>query len=424
MNITQRKRHLSGAADMKAKFGRYVLFCLALAAAAVFAPGKALAVCCVAYDYQDAHSNTTQILNSINTEELALIQALKDHAGQMTVNSNGQTTALSNMQDTADARATQRAVQQVQVQSVISATQAPSSCNIITGAIGAQPVDQMIQAWRNGLSDAQRDWDKGAPYNGQATASGQGRHAVAIDQVKTHCNNSYADAADVASGTCPTLGVQPGEDEDLKTILGQGTMSQNDAALASEFFVTNSVLPETLGGMPAGYGQTPKGIDDAAQRNTDVMRSSVATYILSHLRASRMDVSGFTTPTNGGAGGTPSSPTAVGGSGSATVDMHQWAESTAAATLGYAQNGTNFPNGVSQDDYQKLRSYSWFNNPNWISSVSTNQQMAEKETPQILAWMAIQNWKAYELQEQSNAALAMILSILEDEHRARQGHSN
>lgn len=398
---------------MKISFRRLAITGSALAAFAVLLPGSVRADDGDAAVVAAIEAEQATLLAAIEAEQLAIVTALTMHSGQMTVNSNGQSTALSNMQDTADARSTQRAVQQVQVNSVIGATQAPSSCNIITGALGAQSMDSMVEAWRNGLSDAQRDWDKGAPHNGQPTPSTIGRHEVAKAQVAVHCQKGYADDADVASGACPSKGGTPGADLDITAILGHGTMSTDLANNASGFFVTNAVTPVTLGGLPSGFGSTPKGIEIVAERNSDVMRSSVATMILSHLRATRMDQSGQQAqndPVNNG--------------NTAKVDLKQWAESTAAPTLGYSGTGTNFLNGVSQDDYLKLRAYSWFNNPNWVSSVSTHPEMAQKEIPLILSYMAIQNWKSYELQEQSNAALAMMLAIMEDEHRARRGHSN
>ena len=381
---------------------------------------------------QDADKNANILNQQIQAETTAIVTALQNLSGQMTINANAATQAQSQMMDTWDARETQRRITDWRMRGAIAASPSASVCNTVTGTVTAKDGFNAANQWQHEILNQQLDFFVGAS---PATAAANGKAAAMEQRNSVHCQVG-ATAYDISTGLCPAgtplqtqqsitgggaLNPTVGLDENADTLIDPATltMGANDRAAANAFIV-HAFDGNAIGAMPNSYATTTAGRQQAAMNLTAVARNSVAQAVVASILADRAAM-----PGTGGLGGSPSISGSIGqtitGSfgtpGPITTNIAQWAEQTAENTIGY-QPSNNFPNGVSRAAYLKLRAMAWFWNPNWVMSVGEHNSDANlKDIAVINAYQVYQNWELYEQIEKMNLVLATMLSIMEADSR-------
>ena len=383
------------------------LAALALLAAAALAPSAAVAA--TPYDYGHAtreHQKTqAHFTEKLREAEMAVVEALRQATGQLSGNLKEQMAGEASIADLQDKRAVQQKIEEARLQATVQAASGASTCNVITGAVGGQDLESQVAQWREQVIQAQVEWDAG-----EIGASRLGSRAAMEKRVDTHCK-LYASEADVASGACSVAVSKEnaGKDLNANTLLGaqNGVLSAQDAD-AAVLFLSTALNPRPLGGLPKEIGKTENGRRLIAERQASLARASVATTIGTMLAANRV---AFDQQVVGDSGGTAEER---------SQGLRDWAEGTAKQTLGYSDQGDNFPNGVSKNAWLELRAKAWFLNPNWAIRVdSQTVDQTAKDIAMMEAFQTYQNWEQYRLLEQINLSLATMLSILEGRERER-----
>lgn len=380
---------------------------------------------------QDADKNAAAVEQQIQAETTAIVTALQNLSGQMTINANAATQAQSQMMDTWDARETQRRITDWRMRGAIAASPSASVCNVVTGSVTAKDGFNAANQWQHQILNQQLDFFTGAS---PATAAANGAAAAMEQRNLVHCQVG-ATQYDISTGLCPAgtpLNTQQsltggnkipttvGLDLNADSVLDPATltMGPNDMAAANAF-VVHAFDGDAIGAMPNNYATTPAGRQQAAKNLTSIARNSVAGAVVSSILADRAAM-----PGTGGTGGAPSAQSSMTSAsntvtgnfnspGPITTNIAQWAEQTAENTIGYLPSN-NFPNGVSRAAYLKLRAMAWFWNPNWVMTVGLHNSDANlKDIAIINAYQVYQNWELYEQIEKMNLVLATMLSIME-----------
>lgn len=387
---------------------RYVplaaLSALAAAAAVHPAPAAAQARCCVQfYDHQNADGNRDQIIDSftkqINAMQLAIIEAMRLGTGQLTGNLREQSTARANMADVQDDRNVVGNIERARLDAIREAASGATSCNVITsasgGTLGAK-INQSVAAQAKDITDFNLG-RSGMP-------SAQGTDMGIKARIDLHCSK-YASQMDVSSGLCTSGSSQmPDANQNIAQSLwysedGTTRTLSKDRADAARAYIINAIAPVPLGGMPENAARTQAGREAAAARMEVAARDSLPAAILADQLARR----------EGNYGGTAN---ATGG----TID--KWAKETSQRVVGYS--GTQFPNGVSWLDYFELRSKGFFfDTTQNVATQGSSAGQAIKDMGLAVQWMAYQNFEIWGQLEKTNATLAAMLSIQQEQATGR-----
>ena len=371
---------------------------------------------------QAGQQDTNSTLQKLQDTGDDIIDALQKHAGQMTANTQAQTNAAANMADVKDQREVMRRIQDQKVRATNQVISGASVCNVITGAITAQNLNQQAVVWRSQAAAAALSYDEGILPNGQ-----RGSQGALMDAYKQgHCKNgSTQELIDV--GYCPSGSpvVKVPTDLNADTILKGSVLTPADNQAATQFMVA-AYAGAPLPALPPGFdGNSEEGRRVIRARDQTLARSSVSYDIISGLIADRVafaDASGSSTAQGTVSNNNESIPGVSGGTGGGqdTTTLQGWAEATAQTTLGYNSAGNNFPNGVSKLGFMELRAKSWFYNPKWgVQLDGQGVDQTAKDLAMMQAFGVYQNWEQYRVLEQINMSLATIVSILQDNTRAR-----
>lgn len=375
-----------------------ILVAAALAGlASVVLPSSSKAACCVAYDYNDAHKNTNQIISQlterINAMQLAIIEAMRLGTGQLSGNLKEQIGANSNVANVQDDRAVTGRVEQARLAAIKGAASGASSCNVITGARNGGQLSNAAAAFRKSLSSDTVNWDLGAV---DALPSAQGSDLAVRARLKRHCS-LYANQDDVRSGLCEAAAsgdLQNASVDVSKSLFYQAdgsssvTLDQQRLDAAKTFMLT-AIAPRPLGGMLPKEAQTPGGQEKASNRQAAAARTSIAVDTVNDILARRA-------PTGNGA-------------------VLQWAQSTASQISGYQ---ANFQNGISWMDWMDVRAKGWYLNPNWgVATDTQGYEQTIKDIAMINAFQAYLGWEQYQQTQRTNLILATILAIQSENSR-------
>ena len=382
-----------------------VLGVLAAAAPVDVRPAAAQARCCVQfYDHQNADGNRDQIIDSftkqINAMQLAIIEAMRLGTGQLTGNLREQSTARANMADVQDDRNVVGNIERARLDAIREAASGASSCNVITSASGGTLGAKITQAVAAQSKDI-KDFNLGR--NGMPSAQGTDMGIKA--RIDLHCSK-FASPMDVSSGLCQSGGNSQMADanQNIAESLwysedGTTRTLSKERAEAARAYIINAVAPVPLGGLPENAARSQAGREAAAARMEAAARDSLPAAILSEQLARR----------EGNYGGQSN------GSGG---NIESWAKETAKRVVGYSN--TQFPNGVSWLDYFELRSKGFFfDTTQNVATQGSSAGQAIKDMGLAVQWMAYQNYEIWAQLEKTNATLATMLSIQQEQATGR-----
>lgn len=385
------------------------LAALAATTAAVLfhpAPARAEITCCVGYyDHKNADGNRDQVIDSftkqINAMQLAIIEAMRLGTGQLTGNLREQSTARANMADVQDDRNVVGNIEKARLDAIREAASGATSCNVITSAAGGTlgaAINQSVAAQSRDISN----FNLGR--NGMPSAEGTDKGIKA--RIDLHCSK-YASPADVSSGMCTGAGSSqmPDANQDIAQSLwfsedGTTRTLSKDRADAARAYIINAIAPVPLGGLPENAARTSAGREAAAARMEVAARDSVPAAVLADQLARREGKFGSSTAN------------ATGGT------VEKWAKETAQRVVGYSS--TQFPNGVSWLDYFELRSKGFFfDTTQNVATQGSSAGQAIKDMGLAVQWMAYQNYEIWSQLEKTNATLAAMLSIQQEQATGR-----
>lgn len=401
---------------------------------------SANAACCVAYDYADAIQGRASVESTIDTHfdtsiaqlQIDIVNALRSHASQMTLNNNQLIRSNASIQNGVDARQVNRKAEDAMQYALRETASGSSVCNVITNVIASQNQAGTMARYREEVQQQSLDYYAGASAS---TASSSGARAALEQRVTQHCAIA-AVQADINDGTCPAstplskaAGAAPagassaatpdgtplpttvGNDQSATVFLGAtyGVMDADQQAQAS-LFLLNAITPTPMAALPKGTGNTENGRRIIANRIASTARISVATSAVSQIITDRA--------TNGA------------NSETQTDALRSWAEGTAKQIPGYTQHASKatgassavsfFPDGVSHTAMMDLRAKSWFFNPNFDSDLDHhNAAQISKDLAVMTAWMINQNNELYKLTENVSLTLATMLSIMIETNRGQ-----
>jgi hypothetical protein len=379
--------------------------------------------------YDAANVSATNTVNasigSLDANETAnttaIIAALKLLSGQNSLNSQGAIQADNNINGFEDTRRVQALQEQATYNALNQAGSGSSGCNMITGDVGAQNLENMVSQLREQNTQAQLDYYLGNSTN---SASHNGRQAAVNALISSYCS-TQATQADVSDGLCSAVapggggssetqpggagvtaaGVPDAVNADVFLNSTNGAMSPSEIAGANQYLAF--ISPAPVGPLPNNAGSSQEGRNLAYARLQNAAQISPAYDVLSDIISRE----------------TPSAMPTTSGSGSSAVNSSQelanWAQATAANTLGYTPtNGQYFPNGVSYDAYLQLRAKSWAMGPNFLGNLnSESEPQVMKDLVTIEGFRAQQGWEEYHMMEENNVLLASILDTLKSENR-------
>lgn len=368
-------------------------------------PAAAQARCCVQfYDHQNADGNRDQIIDSftkqINAMQLAIIEAMRLGTGQLTGNLREQSTARANMADVQDDRNVVGNIEKARLDAIREAASGASSCNVITSASGGTLGAKITQAVSAQSRDI-KDFNLGR--NGMPSAQGTDMGIKA--RIDLHCSK-FASPMDVSSGLCQGGGNSQMADanQNISESLwysedGTTRTLSKERAEAARAYIINAVAPVPLGGLPENAARSQAGREAAAARMEAAARDSVPAAILSEQLARREGNYGGQSNGTGG-------------------NIENWAKETAKRVVGYSN--TQFPNGVSWLDYFELRSKGFFfDTTQNVATQGSSAGQAIKDMGLAVQWMAYQNFEIWSQLEKTNATLATMLSIQQEQATGR-----
>ena len=376
-----------------------IVIALAVSAASLALPAlPARANCCVAYDYNDAKNNTTNIISTlsdkINAMQLAIIEAMRLGTGQLSGNSKEQIGAAANMNNVADDRRVVGNVEMARFNAIRSAASGASSCNTTTAGIATGGLNKGVASLSTALTADMVKWDLGGD---DSVPSARGADVAVQSLLQRHCS-LYANQDDVKSGLCQSAagGELQNADIDISKSLF-AKMSGTEAVTldqqrsdAAKTFLIQAIDPRPQGAMLPQEATSQGGREKAAARHAASARLSIAKYAVADVLSRRQPQNNST--------------------------LTQWAQGTAQQISGY--EGANFSNGVSWHDAMDIKARSWYQNGNWGTAVaSQSAEQATKDSAAILAYIAYVTWEQYRLIEKQNMMMAGILSIQTERSR-------
>lgn len=328
---------------------------------------------------------TNTLTGAVTQSDRDIVQAIQQLSGQNTSNAASEGKLLTNIGNLADKRRTQQLIDTARLAALHAAASGPASCNTMLGAAGAAAFSGAVAQWREQLMLMQQQW-----YDGQTTIAGK-RNPASVSNgaaqrsiIQARCSDGFASEADVAHGVCKSAGQNPGADLDANTLFGSHVMSKADSE-AAQLFATEAITPTIPRPIPDGSMASQPTRAAVAARNAKMARISVAQMIVDAAIARRQPLSG---------------------SQAATL-LQQWAGGTGQQTPGTA----SFPNGVSEDAFMQLRARSFAFDADWQKAVATaTPGQATKDLVAIESYRTWQDWKLYQLEEQQDLALAVLLS--------------
>jgi hypothetical protein len=371
-------------------------------------------------------ASETTIAADVNAANLAVVSALQLLSGQNSLNNQGVITAQSNIASLEDTRRVMGMQQQATFNAINQAGSGSSGCNMITGAVGAQTLENMVSQYREQANQSDLDYYAG---NSTLSASHNGRQAAIGGFISQFCL-TQSTQADKDSGLCPNVtfnapseaqpggagttasGVPDAVNADIFLNPTDGVMSPAQQSSANMYLALAGPTP--VGPLANNSASTLSGKDLAYSRLQQEAQFSPASDVISNLIARTTPNASVGSSTVQSAGTSSTSGNTV----SAPQELQSWAEGTAANTLGYAPTGGKyFPYGVSEDAYLELRAKSWAMGVNFLGNLhSEGEPQVMKDLVTIEAFRAEQGWEEYHQQEQTNALLASILNTLKSEH--------
>lgn len=322
-----------------------------------------------------------------------VVQALQELSSQNTTNTTTLGKLQTNLADVQDQAQVKYGIETARVHALMGAQSGSADCNFLEGASGFSGYAAQVAQWREQLISTNLDWTGNAPtINGQPNPSAVSSQAALSRLTAATCSNGFASAAAIAAGACGT-GVTAGPNAGIVTNIGglldSGTMSPAQST-AAQLYVNRAVTPEPLSPMVPSDVTSGAGASIIAQRDALLSRVGAATWTIGGAMSRRQ----------AWVQGPPG--------------LEQWANGTAADMPGHftQTNGSYFPNGVSEMDYMRIRADSWVFDQKFLqaSSATTDPSVSLKDLVRIESSMAWMQWKSYQLQEQNNILLALLLS--------------
>lgn len=354
-------------------------------------PATAGASCCGGYyDHDNANGNAVIVMTNFNQKlaamQLAIIEAMRLSTGQLSGNMREQTGADHTLADQQDDRATVKAVEEARLQAIRDAESGASSCRVISGGRGGG-----MTAERNKyVAKVMRSM--GAWERGEAGPSEQGQSAGMLARLEMHCQ-MFASPADIAAKICTNTNTTalPAADIDASGsiyykdggITSTYDQSHSDAALA---FTQNVVAPFTYTPLDQTQSRTLEGREEAARRNAQQARSSVAMDAFATAMSDRQPGS--------------------------DAKLAEWGKGMSEKMSGYV--GANYPNGISHHDWLELYSRGFLLNPDVMLSSDTSTQSAIKDLKNMEAVKLYQGWEMIQHLEKISVTLATQLAILNE----------
>ena len=287
----------------------------------------------IATNTSSTAANTATTAADVVLGSQNIVDAIQALEQQETANITASQQANANMAQVVDRQNVATQISQERLSAMKEATSGYSSCNTIYGGQGRQAFAPALLAYKEGLFTTDS-----AFLNNQKTINGQTQPSASSIPVTIQMSNlahckEFASQADIDQGLCPQ-GTQVSQDPDADTDYGhlqdQMSMSPTDET-ASQAFLRVVVHPLPFNPVPQAEVGTQEAQVDALQRQSLAGRLSIAYTLISDSITARAPIAN-------------------------DEQLSDWAEGTAKDT-GYtpSANGKYFPNGVSLNDYEKLR---------------------------------------------------------------------
>lgn len=349
---------------------------------------------------------STQTLSDfINNQTDQVTTDLTNLLQQGVLNDDTNLQAQSQMMDAQDKRQVMLRVEDEKLHATEQSAQGPAGCNIITEVVGDAQVGAARSQWRAEIANGALD------YYSEIDTTGKDRSPEKVIQatLTSHCEKS-AGALDVSSGMCSnktqsslttdtgtSISPQTGHDLNIQLLSHprSDTLDHNEIQQVNSLIRT-AILASPPPPPPNNSGSSAANRAAYLKRMSIIAQNSQAIDVLSRLAADEAPLPG-------------SDPTGSDFDDSDT-SLHTWAERTAESVAGYLPSN-NFPHGVSYSAAQKLRSKSWYMNPQFtLAESSANEAQNVKDLTMMTAWHVMQSQEILETLQQISLSLAFILA--------------
>ena len=297
-------------------------------------------------------ANTTTAVqetsHAVTAGAQSIVDAIQELEQQETANITASQQADANMAQVVDRQNIATKISQERLSAMRDATSGYSSCNTIYGGEARQAFGPALLAYKEGLFTTDS-----AFLNNQRVINGQEQPSATSIPVTIRMSNlehcrDFASQADIDQGLCPkgtAVSADPDADIDYGHLQDQTSMSPANET-ASQAFLRVVVDPLPFNPIPQAEVGTQQAQVDALERQSISGRLSIAYALIADSLTARAPIAN-------------------------DPQLSDWAEGTAKDT-GYtpSANGQYFPNGVSLDDYEKLRANSWVEDKNFTESLS------------------------------------------------------
>jgi len=361
-------------------------------------------------------SEFTNLTSSMNT---AVSNQTTDLASQMSANTETQTTAQARMQDAADTRATERAVQGVKVQAALGAQSGSTVCNTVTGAVSTQNLEDLTQMWRKQAVQQMLALNHG--YSGTGTKAVSSSAILGLVHAN-HCTYS-ATQYDVDSGYCPSVTQTKTDYSSPGGSSGSGSPISSDDTNADLLFSQSTLSDQQAHAMNGFAWMVSKAIPDATPTQ---LRSNCGSSYECNLERYKSDAREARASIGQSIlNGIIGSSRVIDADDINQKNTMQWAEATAALLGGYHQSAgpyctkymnsssCYFPNGVSEEARDELQSKRWYFDPKFgVFAGSQAQAPEQKDMAMMEMWNTYQFHMIYDQMRQMNASLAAMEDMM------------
>lgn len=343
------------------------------------------------YDHDHANDNAIAVMTNFNQKlaamQLAIIEAMRLSTGQLSGNLREQSGADHTLADQQDDRATVKAVEEARLRAIQDATSSAGGCWVITGSRGGGSVMARNRYARELAASL------GQLERGEAGPAKNGQSANLLATLEVHCQN-YANEADVSAGLCENEGALPSADIDATESLffrKDDLMSTYDAQRsdAAKAFTKHAVSLYSHTPIDKTKAHTIEGREEAARRNAQLARSSIAHAVFSEAQARRQPAQ--------------------------DDKLVSWARDMVSGMAGY--QGASFPDGLSEHDWLEIFSRGYMLKGDDLLAADENWVSAIKDTKNMTAIQLYQGWEQIKLLERISVTLATQLAILNENTR-------
>ena len=327
-------------------------------------------------------------VTNYNQIDSAIVSAIQDLAGQNTSNATALGKEMANISDVQNQAQVKYGIDQARLAALAGAQSGPGDCNALENSATMAAFGADVARQREQLASMNNQWFDNSPtINGQPNPASAGQVKADRKMLQAECANGFESNMDNMAGACGipnskmtvTSNPNAGLDTEATKLLGSMDFSPKDAT-AAQMFMSHLLTPQPLPPISPTDVMSGDGPKLLAERKAIESRLSTARLFVSTAIANRQIQIGPTDP---------------------GIAFYRGEASQLNGHIP-EQNGTYFPNGVSNMDVMEVDADAPLLDSKYIAGLDqmNSDPALLREVIHLLAFNNYLLWQKYKQDEQ------------------------